>query len=90
MEHLDAAATDALTQALVFLAATCPVIPALRRAGVSAVMGFLLIGVAMGPHVLGRLAESWAWLSPVRVARKRRNAAAGRVRRDLFAVRDRA
>lgn len=64
MEHLDAAATDALTQALVFLAATCLVIPALRRAGVSAVMGFLLIGVAMGPHVLGRLAESWAWLSP--------------------------
>jgi monovalent cation:proton antiporter-2 (CPA2) family protein len=64
MEHADASAADALTQALVFLAATCLVVPALRRARLSAVMGFLLIGVAMGPHVLGRMAETWPWLSP--------------------------
>jgi CPA2 family monovalent cation:H+ antiporter-2 len=64
MEHGAAQDADALTQTLVFLAATCLVIPALRKARISAVMGFLLIGVAMGPHVLGRLAETWPWLSP--------------------------
>jgi monovalent cation:proton antiporter-2 (CPA2) family protein len=53
---------EVLIQALVFLAATCVVVPALRKARLSAVMGFLLIGVAMGPHVLGRLAETWPWL----------------------------
>lgn len=55
-------ATTIVTQTLVFLAATCVVVPALRKARLSAVMGFLLIGVAMGPHVLGRLAEQWPWL----------------------------
>ncbi len=64
MEHVDAAAAAALTQTLVFLAATCLVIPALRKARISAAMGFLLIGVAMGPHVWGRLAEIWPWLQP--------------------------
>lgn len=64
MEHVDASAGGALTQTLVFLAATCLLIPALRRARISAVMGFLLIGVAMGPHVLGRMAQTWPWLSP--------------------------
>jgi monovalent cation:proton antiporter-2 (CPA2) family protein len=57
-------ATSVVTQALVFLAATCVVVPALRKARLSAVMGFLLIGVAMGPHVLGRLANTWTWLAP--------------------------
>jgi monovalent cation:proton antiporter-2 (CPA2) family protein len=38
-------------------------VPALRKARLSAVMGFLLIGVAMGPHVLGRLASYWPVLS---------------------------
>jgi CPA2 family monovalent cation:H+ antiporter-2 len=56
-------AADVLTQALIFLAATCVVVPAFRKARLSSVMGFLLIGVAMGPHVLGRLAEVWPVLS---------------------------
>lgn len=60
----DAGAAAVLIQALVFLAATCVVIPALRKARLSSVMGFLLIGVVMGPHVLGRLAETWPWLGP--------------------------
>jgi CPA2 family monovalent cation:H+ antiporter-2 len=55
-------ASEVIAQALVFLGATCVLIPALRRAGVSAVMGFLIIGVAMGPYGLGRLAQSWPWL----------------------------
>ncbi|ANP45176.1 cation:proton antiporter [Candidatus Viadribacter manganicus] len=54
---------EVLTQALVFLGATCVLIPALKKARISAVMGFLIIGVAMGPQVLGRLAQSWPWLS---------------------------
>ena len=53
---------EVLAQALVFLAATCVVVPALRKVRLSTVMGFLLIGVAMGPHVLGRMAETWPWL----------------------------
>jgi CPA2 family monovalent cation:H+ antiporter-2 len=56
------AETEVVTQTLIFLAASCVVIPALRKARLSAVMGFLLIGVAMGPHVLGRLADAWPWL----------------------------
>ena len=66
MEHgvgAGSGVTQVITQMLVFLAATCVVIPALRRARLSAAMGFLLIGVAMGPQVLGRLAQTWPWLS---------------------------
>ena len=51
-------------QALVFLAATCVVIPACRKARVSAVLGFLAIGIAMGPHVLGVAASGLPWLAP--------------------------
>lgn len=62
MEGHTAGTAEVITQTLVFLAATCVVVPALRKARLSAVMGFLLIGVAMGPQVLGRLAENWPWL----------------------------
>lgn len=61
MEH-EATGGAVLTQALVFLGATCLVVPALRKAKLSAVMGFLLIGVGMGPHVLGQMANTWPWL----------------------------
>ena len=62
MEEHGPGAAEVIAQTLVFLAATCVLVPALRKAKLSAVMGFLLIGVAMGPHVLGRLAEQWPWL----------------------------
>ena len=45
MTHPPAETSDVVTQALVFLAATCVVVPALKKARLSAVMGFLLIGV---------------------------------------------
>jgi CPA2 family monovalent cation:H+ antiporter-2 len=61
MEHENGGG-EVIVQALLFLAATCVLIPALKKARISAVMGFLIIGVAMGPHVLGRLAENWPWL----------------------------
>lgn len=64
MTHPQDGTTELVTQTLVFLAATCVLVPALKKARLSAVMGFLVIGVAMGPHVLGRLSETWPWLSP--------------------------
>ncbi|MCX7359914.1 MAG: cation:proton antiporter [Alphaproteobacteria bacterium] len=62
MEH-GSGGSEVLTQVLVFLGATCVLIPALKKARISAVMGFLIIGVAMGPHVLGRLAADLPWLA---------------------------
>jgi monovalent cation:proton antiporter-2 (CPA2) family protein len=62
MEH-GSGGGELIIQALLFLAATCVLIPALKKARISTVMGFLFIGVAMGPHVLGRLAHSWPWLN---------------------------
>ena len=62
MEH-GSGGSEVLTQVLVFLGATCVLIPALKKARISTVMGFLIIGVAMGPHVLGRLAHDWPWLA---------------------------
>lgn len=70
MEH-GATGGAVLTQALVFLGATCLVIPALRRAKFSAVMGFLLIGVGMGPHVLGQMADAWPWLNAFELREER-------------------
>lgn len=62
MEHGNGG-SEVLTQALVFLGATCVLIPALKKTKISTVMGFLIIGVAMGPHVLGRLAQDWPFLA---------------------------
>ena len=39
--------------ALVFLVATAIAVPIFRRLGLSAVLGYLAAGVAIGPHVLG-------------------------------------
>lgn len=62
MQH-GSGGSEVIVQALVFLAATCVLIPALKKARISTVMGFLFIGVAMGPHVLGQLAHNWPWLA---------------------------
>jgi CPA2 family monovalent cation:H+ antiporter-2 len=40
------------------------IIPLFRKLGVSSILGFLLVGILAGPHALGRLAESYAWLQP--------------------------
>ena len=54
--------TRALTEFLVFLAATSVLVPAFRKARLSAVMAFLVIGVLIGPFGLGALIESLPWL----------------------------
>lgn len=51
-----------LQEAVVFLAAAALVIPIARRFQLSPVLGFLLVGLAVGPHGLARLAERHEWL----------------------------
>jgi CPA2 family monovalent cation:H+ antiporter-2 len=51
-----------LKDALVFLAAAGLVVPLFHRARVGAVLGFLCVGIAVGPHGFGRLAEDLPWV----------------------------
>ena len=48
-----------LKDAAVFLVAAGVVVPAFKRLRVSAVLGFLLAGLALGPYALGGLADRW-------------------------------
>jgi monovalent cation:H+ antiporter-2, CPA2 family len=51
-----------LKDALVFLAAAGLVVPLFHRARIGAVLGFLFIGVAVGPFGFGQLAGDVPWL----------------------------
>ncbi len=51
-----------LRELVVFLAAAGVVIPLGQRLRVSPVLGFLLIGLALGPWGLARLTGEWPWL----------------------------
>jgi CPA2 family monovalent cation:H+ antiporter-2 len=57
--HLD------FSQVMVFLVAAGLVVPLARRFQVSQVLGFLLVGVAIGPHALGALAATYPALKPL-------------------------
>ncbi len=57
-----------LKDALVFLFAAGILVPALRVVRIPMVLGFLLAGVALGPHGLGALAASWAPLEFVTIS----------------------
>lgn len=48
-----------------FLAATSVLVPAFRRLGFSSVMAFLVIGIVLGPNVLGHLTGLAPWLGPI-------------------------
>ena len=50
---------------MIFLAAAGIVIPLGKRLSISPVLGFLLIGLAVGPHGLARFAEEHGWLRHV-------------------------
>ena len=52
-----------LRDVMVFLVAAGIVVPLIRRLGVSPVFGFLLVGLAIGPHGLGRFVDVLPWLS---------------------------
>jgi CPA2 family monovalent cation:H+ antiporter-2 len=51
-----------LDDVLVFLVAAGIVVPFLHRARLGSVLGFLLVGVVLGPYGLGRLQYDWHWI----------------------------
>ena len=51
-----------LKDALVFLAAAELIVPLFHRARVGAVLGFLCVGIAVGPYGFGQLAADFPWL----------------------------
>ena len=51
-----------LKDALVFLAAAGLVVPLFHRARIGAVLGFLVVGIAVGPYGFGQLAQDFPWL----------------------------
>jgi monovalent cation:proton antiporter-2 (CPA2) family protein len=67
MEHgaIDQGMNAALLQGCAFLAATSLLVPAFRRLRLSAVMAFLVIGLLLGPQILGRFAASFPWIAVI-------------------------
>ena len=61
-------ATSALSDALVVLAAAGIVIPLFTRFRITPVIGFILVGVAVGPFGLGRHAAEFGWLDYISIA----------------------
>ena len=59
--------STAFHDSLVILAAAGLVIPAFAAARISAVVGFILVGIIVGPHGFGALAEAVPWLSAVTI-----------------------
>jgi CPA2 family monovalent cation:H+ antiporter-2 len=56
------------SDALVMLGAAGIVIPAFARFKVNPVIGFILVGVALGPHGLGQFVTHWPWLYHVTIS----------------------
>jgi CPA2 family monovalent cation:H+ antiporter-2 len=63
----EAAAPAAFREALIILGAAGVVIPMFYRLRVSPVLGFILVGVAVGPFGLGRLAAHFPFLGAVTI-----------------------
>ena len=63
---LDPSAT-AFSDTLVVLGAAGLVIPAFARLRVTPVIGFILVGILVGPHGLGSLVDRWPWLYHVSI-----------------------
>ncbi|MBV9528819.1 cation:proton antiporter [Sphingomonas sp.] len=57
-----------LSDALTILGAAGIVIPAFARLKVSPVIGFILVGIIAGPHLLGDLAPAHPWLHTVSIS----------------------
>jgi CPA2 family monovalent cation:H+ antiporter-2 len=58
----------AFKETLVILGAAAVVVPLFYRLRVSPVLGFMLVGMAVGPHGLGDLASEAPWLAAVTIA----------------------
>ena len=61
-----------LHDALVILGAAGVVIPTFARFRISPVIGFVLVGAAVGPAGLGALAGSYSWLEPLSINDRQR------------------
>ncbi|HEV7659158.1 MAG TPA: cation:proton antiporter [Allosphingosinicella sp.] len=59
--------TSGLSDVLVILGAAGIVIPAFARIRISPVIGFILIGILIGPFGLGQLSDQAAWLNYVTI-----------------------
>lgn len=62
------AAAPFYREALVILGAAAVVIPLIHRLRISPVIGYILIGLVVGPYGLGALAQSWPWLTAVTIS----------------------
>src|SRR4029078_8367715 len=60
--------TSGLSDALVILGAAGIVIPAFARMRISPVIGFILVGVLVGPSVLGSMTAPMPWLNYVAIS----------------------
>lgn len=56
---------------IVFLLASAVIVPVFQRLKISPVLGFLLVGVLLGPDVVGRLAHAWPPAAEFAVTRSR-------------------
>ncbi len=54
-----------LREVIVFLAAAGLIVPLIHRLKLSPVLGFLAVGMLIGPHGLGQFTTQWPWLSAV-------------------------
>lgn len=61
-------ATSGFSDALVILGAAGIVIPAFARFRISPIIGFILIGMLVGPHGLGALTADYPWLHYVTIS----------------------
>jgi CPA2 family monovalent cation:H+ antiporter-2 len=62
--------TSGLSDALVILGAAGIVIPAFARIRISPVIGFILIGILVGPSGLGGMSDRLAWLNYVTISNR--------------------
>ena len=56
---------DGLKGLIIFLVVAGVIVPLFHRARIGTVLGFLIAGVALGPHGLGRLAADHPWIAYV-------------------------
>ncbi|MDH3662777.1 MAG: cation:proton antiporter, partial [Alphaproteobacteria bacterium] len=56
-----------LREVMVFLSAAGIIVPLVRRLSISPVFGFLIVGLAIGPHGVARFADTWPWLEYVAI-----------------------